>query len=185
MPITYVFQDFSLLPWRTVEGNVDLVLEDRGLTNADRRERIDAVLAKTKLSDFRGALPKQLSGGMRQRVGIARALAANPAVLLMDEPLSALDAQTRTLLLEDFAELFRTTPVTGVYVTHTLSEAVRLANRIVVLRRRPGAIKEILPVEMPLDDRSPRHPDLLRLEERLWELIRDEAVAADRELDHG
>ncbi|WP_156487999.1 ABC transporter ATP-binding protein, partial [Thalassospira xiamenensis] len=94
-PLTYVFQDFALLPWRTVAGNISLVLEDHGLSKADLEARVAEVLAQTNLSDFRDAYPKQLSGGMKQRVGIARALAVRPAVLLMDEPLSALDAQTR------------------------------------------------------------------------------------------
>ena len=96
-PLTYIFQDFALLPWRSVEGNISLVLEDHGIKGARARARaiIDDVLARTKLSDFAKALPKQLSGGMKQRVAIARALAVKPAVMLMDEPLSALDSQTR------------------------------------------------------------------------------------------
>ncbi len=101
---TYVFQDFALLPWRTVAGNVSLVLEDR-LPHAECAVRIAEVLALTGLAEFADAWPRQLSGGMRQRVGIARALAVRPACLLMDEPLSALDAQTRGLLLDEFAAL--------------------------------------------------------------------------------
>lgn len=94
-PLTYIFQDFALLPWRSVSGNISLVLEDHGLRGAEARQIIDDVLARTKLTDFAKVLPKQLSGGMKQRVAIARALAVNPAVMLMDEPLSALDSQTR------------------------------------------------------------------------------------------
>ena len=106
-PLTYIFQDFALLPWRSVEGNVSLVLEDHDL-DAVRREHIIAdVLERTKLSDFRKNLPRQLSGGMKQRVAIARALAVNPAVLLMDEPLSALDSQTSELLIEDAGAVHR------------------------------------------------------------------------------
>ena len=101
-PMTYVFQDFSLLPWRSVEGNVSLVLEAR-LSGTERAKRIADVLALTGLTDFARAWPRQLSGGMRQRVGIARALAVRPACLLLDEPLSALDAQTRDLLLEELS----------------------------------------------------------------------------------
>ena len=102
-PLTYVFQDFALLPWRTVAGNISLVLEDEMRDAKARRERIAEMLRLTGLADFANAYPKQLSGGMRQRVGIARALAVRPACLFMDEPLSALDAQTRALLLEEFA----------------------------------------------------------------------------------
>ena len=98
-PLTYVFQDFALLPWRTVHGNVSLVLEDHGIDRQKAEAIIGDVLERTELSDFSNALPKQLSGGMKQRVAIARALAVNPAVMLMDEPLSALDAQTRELLI--------------------------------------------------------------------------------------
>src|SRR6185437_9802571 len=101
-PLTYIFQEFALLPWRTVAQNVSLPLEHHRLSSAERTERVRDALQRTKLDDFANALPKQLSGGMRQRVGIARALVVRPAVLLMDEPLSALDAQTRDLLMEDF-----------------------------------------------------------------------------------
>ena len=103
-PLTYIFQDFALLPWRSVYENVSLVLEDHNLTNKEKHEIITDVLARTKLSDFSHALPKQLSGGMKQRVAIARALCVQPAVMLMDEPLSALDSQTRQLLQDDLKE---------------------------------------------------------------------------------
>jgi NitT/TauT family transport system ATP-binding protein len=148
-PLTYIFQDFALLPWRTVRGNVSLVLEDHGIRGAKADAIIADVLARTKLSDFARALPKQLSGGMKQRVAIARALAVNPAVMLMDEPLSALDSQTRELLMDDLIALWTRTPFTAVYVTHNLAEAVRLGHSVVVLSRRPGRIREIVPSTSP------------------------------------
>ncbi|WP_296998901.1 MULTISPECIES: ABC transporter ATP-binding protein [unclassified Thalassospira] len=183
-PLTYVFQDFALLPWRTVAGNISLVLEDHPLSKAEREERIAEVLAQTNLSDFANAYPKQLSGGMKQRVGIARALAVRPAVLLMDEPLSALDAQTRILLLEEFADLFARTGMTAVYVTHNLNEAVRLAHKVVALRRRPGTIKEVHTIDVPIKVRQEGMPELIAHEQALWDLIRDEAIAADKELEN-
>ena len=137
-PLTFVFQDFALLPWFTVEQNVEFALLHTGLAISERRAIIDDALRRTSLSDFRGTYPKQLSGGMRQRVGIARALAVRPAILLMDEPLSALDSQTRELLMEDFIGLLADGSMGAVYVTHNLEEAVRLADRIVVLSRRPA-----------------------------------------------
>jgi NitT/TauT family transport system ATP-binding protein len=109
-PLTYIFQDFALLPWRSVRGNISLVLEDHGIRGARADAIITDVLARTKLSEFHKALPKQLSGGMKQRVAIARALAVNPAVMLMDEPLSALDSQTRELLMDDLVSLWTRTP---------------------------------------------------------------------------
>ena len=174
-PLTYVFQDFALLPWRTVEGNVSLVLEGQPLTRAARAARIAEVLAVTGLAEFATAWPRQLSGGMRQRVGIARALAVRPAVLLMDEPLSALDAQTRDLLLDEFAAVIARSGATVVYVTHNLHEAVRLGTRVVVLSRRPGRIRATVTVE----------GDRAALEAHLWSLIRDDAAAAARELADG
>jgi NitT/TauT family transport system ATP-binding protein len=179
--LTYVFQDFSLLPWRSVAGNVALVLEDSALSRAERAARIAEVLATTGLSEFASAWPRQLSGGMRQRVGIARALAVRPAVLLMDEPLSALDAQTRGLLLDEFADTIARAGVTTVYVTHNLAEAVRLGQRIVVLSRRPGRIREVVRIDRPLAGRHADDPDLLAVERSLWAMIRDDAAQADRE----
>ena len=181
-PLTFVFQDFALLPWRSVEGNVSLVLEDHNLERHAADAIIDDVLTRTKLFDFKSALPRQLSGGMKQRVAIARALAVNPAVMLLDEPLSALDAQTRELLMDDLVGLWSRQPFTGVYVTHNLSEAVRLGHRIAVLSRRPGRIREVIDVPLDLNDRHPGHPDLEDLQTRLWEMMRDEALAADQEL---
>ncbi|MGC1579659.1 MAG: ATP-binding cassette domain-containing protein [Beijerinckiaceae bacterium] len=183
-PLTYVFQDFALLPWRTVAGNISLVLEDKMRDEPTRRERIGEMLHLTGLADFANAYPKQLSGGMRQRVGIARALAVRPACLFMDEPLSALDAQTRALLLEEFALLIARAAITTVYVTHNLNEALRLAHRVVVLSRRPGRIKAIVEIDRPIEARQEGDADLVAAEKRLWSMIRDEASAADRELDH-
>ena len=181
-PLTYIFQDFALLPWRSVEGNVSLVLEDHDIPRARSREIIDDVLARTNLTDFAGALPKQLSGGMKQRVAIARALAVNPAVMLMDEPLSALDSQTRELLMDDLIALWSRTPFTAIYVTHNLAEAVRLGHSIVVLSRRPGRIREIVHLDKPLAERSFGDADLEDQQKHLWNLMREEARAADAEL---
>ncbi len=183
-PFTFVFQDFALLPWRTVADNVSLVLEDHGLAKDARTRIIADVLARTKLSDFADALPKNLSGGMKQRVAIARALAVRPAVWLMDEPLSALDAQTRELLMDDLVSLWLRTPFTAVYVTHNLAEATRLGHRIVVLSRRPGAVRRVIDIDMPLEARKAGDATLAGIEQELWHLMRDEAQAADQELVH-
>ena len=183
-PLTYVFQDFALLPWRSVRGNVALVLEDHGLDAAARARIIDDVLTRTKLTEFADALPKQLSGGMKQRVAIARALAVNPAVMLMDEPLSALDSQTRELLMDDLISLWTRQPFTAVYVTHNLAEAVRLGHRIVVLSRRPGQIREVVELTTPLAERAYGDAALEAQQQHLWGLMREEAAAADAELIH-
>ncbi|MCE8523194.1 ABC transporter ATP-binding protein [Ruegeria pomeroyi] len=181
-PLTYVFQDFALLPWRSVAGNISLVLEDHRLPGDRVRAIIEDVLARTRLSDFHDALPRQLSGGMKQRVAIARALAVNPAVMLLDEPLSALDAQTRELLMEDLVALWERQPFTGVYVTHNLAEAVRLGHRIAVLSRRPGRVREVIEVPGTLSERHAGDAGLEAIQAHLWALMRDEAVAADLEL---
>jgi NitT/TauT family transport system ATP-binding protein len=181
-PLTYIFQDFALLPWRSVRGNVSLVLEDHPLSAAERKNIIADVLARTKLTEFGEALPKQLSGGMKQRVAIARALAVNPAVMLMDEPLSALDSQTRELLMDDLISLWTRQPFTAVYVTHNLAEAVRLGHKIVVLSRRPGQIREVVELNTPLVERSYGDAALEAQQQHLWSLMREEAAAADAEL---
>jgi NitT/TauT family transport system ATP-binding protein len=180
--LTYVFQHFALLPWRTVEGNVRFVLEHHGLREAEMRAIIADVLARTGLAEFAGAWPRQLSGGMRQRVAIARALAVRPSVLLLDEPLSALDSQTREILMEDLVGLWTRSPFTAVYVTHNLAEAVRLGHQIVLLSRRPGRIRATLRLDRPLAGRRPGDADLEAAQAELWTLLRDEAVEADREL---
>ncbi len=184
-PLTYIFQDFALLPWRTVEGNVSLALEDHPLSKQESQEIINDVLSRTHLSDFKKALPRQLSGGMKQRVAIARALAVRPSVMLMDEPLSALDSQTRELLMEDLIDLWTRESFTAIYVTHNLQEAVRFGHRIVVLSRRPGRVREIVKIERELDDRGGDNAELDEVQHHLWELMRDEARAADRELLNG
>lgn len=181
-PLTYIFQDFALLPWRSVRGNVSLVLEDHGIRGKRADAIIEDVLARTKLADFKNALPRQLSGGMKQRVAIARALAVKPAVMLMDEPLSALDSQTRELLMDDLVNLWTRHPFTAVYVTHNLAEAVRLGHQIVVLSRRPGRICDVVEIEKPLNERGYADPDLEKTQKHLWNLMREEARAADKEL---
>jgi NitT/TauT family transport system ATP-binding protein len=185
-PLTFVFQDFALLPWCTVEDNVAFPLSHTGLTVSAQRAVIDDALRRTGLTDFRGTYPKQLSGGMRQRVGIARALAVKPAILLMDEPLSALDSQTRELLMEDFVRLLADGAMGAAYVTHNLEEAIRLADRIVVLSRRPGRVREVVAIPMTRNERGAidARGKLLALQNELWSLIREEAIDAEREVQH-
>ena len=185
-PFTYVFQDFALLPWRTVRGNVALALEHHAAGSAQREARIAEVLALCGLADFAQAFPKQLSGGMRQRVGIARAIAVRPAVLFLDEPLSALDAQTRELLMEDLLAIWARERTTSLYVTHNLHEALRVGDRIGVLSRRPGRLKQVVEVDIPLAERArPEHAARLAvLHDSLWASIRAEAKVADREVQN-
>lgn len=140
-PFTYVFQDFALLPWRSVEDNVALPLEHHAMSGDERARRVSDVLARTGLTEFRAAYPKQLSGGMRQRVGIARALAVNPAILLMDEPLSALDKKLREQMQVELRHLHRRIETTTVYVTHDQREALTLSDRIAVMNQ--GKIAQI------------------------------------------
>ena len=185
-PLTFVFQDFALLPSRSVAGNVALALEHRNLPESELRAIVADVLARTGLSDFASALPKQLSGGMRQRVGLARALAVRPAILLMDEPLSALDSQTRDLLMDDLAGLLEQGEMSVLYVTHNLDEAVRLADRALVFSRRPGRVRAISSAPLARRERAdPVNAALVaHWRAELWAMIRDEAAAADRETIH-
>jgi NitT/TauT family transport system ATP-binding protein len=159
-------------------------LEHRDLARDEMQALVRDALQRTGLTDFADAYPKQLSGGMRQRVGIARALAVKPSILLMDEPLSALDGQTREILMEDISRLLASTRLSAVYVTHNLDEALRLADRIAVFSRRPGSLRAIIEVPIPRGERTnpDAAPKLVRLRERLWSSIRDEAIDAEREL---
>ena len=181
-PLTYVFQDFALAPWRTVAENVGLPLEHLSLPRGEREARVAAALDRVDLADFAAAYPKQLSGGMKQRTAIARALVVEPAIFLMDEPLSALDAQTRELLMADLKRLWIETRFTAVYVTHNLAEAVQLGHRVVVLSRRPGRIRDIVTIAPPLEERRDGHPEVIAATARIWASIREEAAIADREL---
>ncbi len=180
--LTYIFQDFALLPWRSVYDNISLVLEDHAIAGSRMREIINDVLTRTRLSDFAHALPKQLSGGMKQRVAIARALCVRPAVMLMDEPLSALDSQTRQLLMDDLIDLWQRENFTACYVTHNLTEAVQLGHKIAVLSRRPGKISTMVDIEIPLAQRKNHLAELEKKRQYLWELMREEAFAAEQEL---
>ena len=182
-PLTFVFQDFALLPWRSVADNVAFALEHKRLGPRMIRDIVADVLARTGLSEFAGALPKQLSGGMRQRVGLARALAVRPAILLMDEPLSALDSQTRDLLMDDLERLLELGEMSVLYVTHNLDEAVRLADRALVFSRRPGRIRAISSAPISREKRrdAGSAEAIARWRADLWAMIRDEAAAADRE----
>ena len=184
-PLTYVFQDFALLPWRTVRQNIELVLLHHDLSADQRQARVQDVLARTRLTEFAQAWPRQLSGGMRQRVGIARALAVQPAIWLMDEPLSALDSQTRELLMDDLVALWQRSRFSALYVTHNLAEATRLGHRIVLLSGRPGRVSSVTPIDIPLEQRSEHAGWLESVRQDIWSHMRDQAAEADREIRHG
>ncbi|WJH35811.1 ABC transporter ATP-binding protein [Paenibacillus sp. CC-CFT747] len=175
-----VFQDPSLFPWRTIEQNVGLGLELAGVGKAERKERVQAFLEMVGLQGFGGKYPHQLSGGMKQRAGIARALVGSPEILLMDEPFGAVDHLTRLQLQSDLLRIWQEAKKTVVFVTHDVSEAVFLADRIVLLSPRPGRIQRIFPITLP----RPRRLDdlnLLKFQNDIYSAIYDVKTEEDLE----
>jgi len=179
-----VFQQFALFPWKTVEENIRFGLTSLGVGRQEADERIAANLKLMNLQGYESAYPHQLSGGMQQRVAIARAYVLNPQVLLMDEPFGALDAQTRTVMQEELLRVGRANPRTVMFITHAVEEAVYLADRVVVMTRRPGTIKEIIDVKPVRDSEKwqdyDRIEDVMDLESfvhlrtQIWRLLREQ-----------
>ena len=176
-----VFQSYTLFPWLTIEQNIRFGLRERGMPEAQQKERAAYFIAKVGLRGFEQHFPKQLSGGMQQRTAIARALANDPKILLMDEPFGALDNQTRVLMQELLLGIWEAERKTVMFVTHDIDEAIFMANRVAVFSARPGRIKTELAVDLP----HPRHytiktsPEFMDLKARLTEEIRAESMAAD------
>jgi NitT/TauT family transport system ATP-binding protein len=176
-----VFQQYALFPWRTAQANVEFGLEAKGLAKRARHERAREFLELVGLTGFDDRYPHELSGGMKQRVAIARSLAYDPEVLLLDEPFAALDAQTREILQGELLRIWEQTGKTIVFVTHGIEEAVFLGQRVVVMTSRPGRIKEIVEIDLASRDgqEDPRSsPDFVRYRHQIWELLRDEVTRA-------
>jgi NitT/TauT family transport system ATP-binding protein len=179
-----VFQQFALFPWKTVRENIDLGLRNKNLPQAERDGLIADVLKLMNLESHANAFPHQLSGGMQQRVAIARAYVLDPDVLLMDEPFGALDAQTRVVMQEELVRLARVNPRTVLFITHAVEEAVYLADRVAVMTRRPGRIKEILDIRSIRQsenwDKHQKIEDVMDLESfvhlrtQIWKSLREE-----------
>ena len=178
-----VFQHFALFPWKTVRQNILYGLEKQRLPKSEREAIAQRYIELVHLSGFEDSFPSQLSGGMKQRVAIARTLAIQPGTLLMDEPFGALDAQTRTLMQEELLGIWNSSPTTVLFVTHDVREAVLLANRVVVMTARPGRVKEIVDtrIEGVTNAEVAKSPDFLDKVEYIWNLVREEAVHADAE----
>jgi NitT/TauT family transport system ATP-binding protein len=179
LDVGYMLARSALFPWRTARRNVEMPMEVRGVAKSERRRRADELLDMVKLGDFKNKFPSQLSQGMRQRVAIARTLAIEPKLWLLDEPFSALDAQTRITVQNEFLRLWENTGSTVILVTHDLAEAVLLADRVIVMTARPGRIK----LDQIIDIPRPRRVDdlmdnehFMQLEATIWKELRDELV---------
>jgi NitT/TauT family transport system ATP-binding protein len=174
-----VFQSYALFPWKTVRGNVEFGPKMRGANRSARRVRAQRFIDMVKLTGFEDRYPAELSGGMQQRVTLARILAADPEVLLMDEPFAALDAMTRQVMQEELLRIHEANGKTTVFITHSIDEALILSDRIVVMSARPGRIKAILPNTLP----SPRHvsvqlsAEYAAMKSRIWDLVESEPHA--------
>jgi len=175
-----IFQEYSLFPWRTIRDNIAFGLEIRNVPREEREEAVDTYLSLVGLTEFADSYPYELSGGMRQRVAVARALAINPGILLMDEPFGALDAQTRNMMQRELLDIWEKTKKTIIFVTHSVDEAVFLADRIVVLTPRPGTIRDIIPIDLPRP-RDRTSEDFLRIRRFVLSLI-DETMAKREDL---
>jgi NitT/TauT family transport system ATP-binding protein len=176
-----VFQHFALFPWKTVLQNVLYGPEKLGLPKDERERRARDFIDLVGLAGFEDSYPSQLSGGMKQRAAIARTLAVDPRILLMDEPFGALDAQTRSLMQDELLRIWQRSRKTVIFVTHDVQEAVFLAERIAVMSARPGRVKEI--VEVGFDKNDPdllRTPQFLEMVDHVWNLVRGEAIQAQR-----
>ena len=174
--IGFVFQSFRLIPWSSVRGNVEFALSATGLSAAERRERADRYIALVGLTRFAEAYPHELSGGMKQRAALARALACEPGILLMDEPFASIDAQTRELMQIELMRIWMRTRPVVLFVTHSVDEAILLSARIVLMSPRPGRVLEVIDVDLPrprwtYDARA--EPRFIELRKYLWAWIRD------------
>ena len=177
-----VFQNFALFPWKTVRQNILYGLEKQRIPRPERERRTQELIDLVHLTGFENSYPSQLSGGMKQRVAIARTLAIEPGILLMDEPFGALDAQTRALMHEELLDIMRRRPKTVVFVTHDVREALYLADRVAVMSARPGRVKEIVENRRPEGSLSEiaSTPEFAAKVDHLWSLVRDEAIEAER-----
>ncbi|MEP7029547.1 MAG: ABC transporter ATP-binding protein [Pseudolabrys sp.] len=174
-----VFQHFALFPWKTVRGNILYGLERQDMPKAEREQRAQDFIELVGLAGFEDSYPSQLSGGMRQRTAIARTLAFDPKILLMDEPFGALDAQTRGLMQAELLRIWQRTPKTVIFVTHDVQEAVYLADRVAVMSARPGRIKTI--VDTKFDKNDPgifKAPAFVEKVDEIWNLVKEEAIKA-------
>jgi NitT/TauT family transport system ATP-binding protein len=178
-----VFQHFALFPWKTVRDNILYGLERQGLPRAEREARAQSFVDLVGLTGFEDSYPSQLSGGMKQRTALARTLAFDPSILLMDEPFGALDAQTRHLMQSELLSIWQRTPKTVIFVTHDVQEAVYLADRVAVMSARPGRIKTI--VDTKFDKNDPaifKTKTFVDKVDELWNLVREEAIKAERRM---
>ena len=180
-----VFQDYALMPWRTVESNIRMPFEFQklGLSKQQIGERVDRVLDLVGLNGFDKSYPYELSGGMKQRVGIARALVCEPDILLADEPFAAIDAMTREAMQSELERIVSKTGQTVVFITHSIDEAITLADRVVVISFRPGRIKEVVKINLPrprFDYDLKTLPEYGELYDHIWRLVKDEAFQSAR-----
>jgi NitT/TauT family transport system ATP-binding protein len=183
--VAMVFQHFGLFPWKTVFDNVAYGMRMDGATKAEIAERVPAFINLVGLTGFENAYPYQMSGGMQQRCGLARALAVEPRVLLMDEPFAAVDAQTREILQFELLRIWEQRPTTMVFVTHSIEEAVLMGDRVMVLKGRPSNIDETITVDLPRprSRATLREPRFAELRERVWSRLLAEARAAEYHLE--
>jgi len=180
-----VFQEYAIFPWMTVAQNIAFGLKIKGLPKSEIRAVVDDLLHKLQLYDFRDRFPKHLSGGMKQRVAIARVLALDSPMLLMDEPFGALDALTRRNLQDELLRIWMDCKKTILFVTHSIEESVVLANRVVVMTYRPGTIKKVVPVDMPYP-RDVTSPKFVELSSHLSQLVMEEQLRHEKaELSSG
>jgi NitT/TauT family transport system ATP-binding protein len=173
-----VFQHFALFPWKTVRANILYGLERQRMAREEREKRAQAFIDLVGLSGFEDSYPSQLSGGMKQRTAIARTLAFDPEILLMDEPFGALDAQTRSLMQSELLSIWQRTPKTVIFVTHDVQEAVYLAERVFVMSARPGRIKAIVDTKFEKSANVFRAPAFVEKVDEIWNLVREEAIKA-------